>query len=310
MTIKKIENKDGYLIYDLNKFRFRKKVAAFDYDQTLVKPIKTTSFSQDINDWMWLRNNVPDILTNFYKKGYCIVIFTNQSKEFKVEQIRVCLSTLNIPIKICIGIDKSKQKPNRFLWDHFLSTKTIDQKNSFFVGDALGRHGDWSDSDKLFANNINLKIITPEEIFPFSVNRNKEFHSSDSQEFVIMMGYPGSGKSTFVNKKIPDSYIKLSGDLLKTEAKKIKGVKTSLETGKSVVLDSTCPSREKRKKFIDLAESLNIPVRIIHISTDFDQSKANNGSREKKVPIIALYMYRKHFEIPNINEGFSELITI
>lgn len=40
-----------------------------------------------------------------------------------------------------------------------------DLKESFFVGDAAGRPGDHSDSDKAFADAIGIPFMTPEEVF-------------------------------------------------------------------------------------------------------------------------------------------------
>ncbi len=309
MPIQKLQNDDGYLTFNINKFNFRKKVAAFDYDHTLVTPKKNT-FSLNIDDWKWLRENVPNVLNNLYKKGFCIVIFTNQSKTFKVEQIKLCLSTLNIPIKVYIGIDKNKQKPNNFLWNHFELNKTVDFDKSFYCGDALGRQHDWSDSDKNFANNIQLKIISPEDMFPFSSKKISKFIPAKKSELVLMIGCPASGKTTYVTNEIPDDYEKISGDLLKTKQKKIKAVNNALEKGKKVVLDSTCRDKITRKIFHDIAYVFNVPVRAIYISTNFEECMYNNTNRESKVPKIALYTYRKNFEMPTLEEGFTEIITI
>ena len=41
----------------------------------------------------------------------------------------------------------------------------INKKESFFVGDAVGRNSDYSDVDLKFAENIGIKCFTPEEIF-------------------------------------------------------------------------------------------------------------------------------------------------
>ncbi|KGR12005.1 DNA 3'-phosphatase [Candida albicans P57072] len=64
------------------------------------------------------------------------------------------------------------RKPETGMWDTFLVdlkkygiTSDINYKESFFVGDAAGRSKDFSDSDALFSKNINLKFITPEELF-------------------------------------------------------------------------------------------------------------------------------------------------
>ena len=51
------------------------------------------------------------------------------------------------------------------MFTDFVKDFSIDKSESFFVGDALGRKGDWSDSDKVFAENIGIKYISPEEMF-------------------------------------------------------------------------------------------------------------------------------------------------
>jgi len=83
----------------LNKPRFRTKIVLFDYDWTLVKPKTGGTFPKDIDDWQWLRPNVPDIIKNYYYNGYGIYIVSNQSKEWKVTQIINVLSLLNIQLK-------------------------------------------------------------------------------------------------------------------------------------------------------------------------------------------------------------------
>ena len=72
----------------------------------------------------------------------------------------------------------------------------------------------------------------------------------------------------------------------------------------------TFPNKEKRKTFVEIAKNYNVPVRLIHISTDFDESKSRNENREQKVPIIVLYVYRKNYEEPELSEGYSDVITV
>tara|TARA_Y100000389_G_C17469750_1_gene529220 strand:+ start:343 stop:1263 length:921 start_codon:yes stop_codon:yes gene_type:complete len=297
-----------YVSFELNDFKYKSKVAAFDYDHTLVKPKKGT-FSHSVEDWLWLRENVPTILNQFNSNGYAIVVFTNQSKPFKVEQIKLALGELNLPLKVYSGISNEARKPNTFMWDMFdnSSDVKIDKTQSFFVGDALGRVGDWSDSDKIFGEAIGLALKTPEEIFPFETKSVSSFEPSKTQELILMVGYPGSGKSTFVKQQIPDNYVKLSGDLLKTPSKTKKAVKQGLDEGKSVVLDATNSSVKKRALFIEIAKDRNVPVRAIHITTCFEQSKYQNSLRDNKVPMMALYIYRKHFEEPTNEEGLVEI---
>ena len=51
------------------------------------------------------------------------------------------------------------------MWNEFQNLVGT-PKYTFYCGDAAGRIGDFSDSDKEFAKNAGIPFITPEEIFP------------------------------------------------------------------------------------------------------------------------------------------------
>jgi bifunctional polynucleotide phosphatase/kinase len=295
-------------IIKLNKYRFRNKIAAFDYDWTLVKPKSNGTFPKNIDDWEWLRPNVPDILKNYYKNGYSIMVFTNQSKFWKIDQIKLVLDTLKIPIIVAIATDKSEYKPNPQMFNDIVS-KEWNKSKSFFVGDALGRPNDWSDTDKLFANTIGINIKTPEEIFPFeqkSVSSSNKIKKVNHQEIIILTGYPGSGKSTIAKNIFePKDYIIINGDELKTSKNMVKKAIPLLKNGKSIVFDATNPTIEKRAEYIQLAKQNNISSRCIYVSTSMDESIARNNLREKDkiVPKIVYYKFRKVFQEPTEKEG-------
>ena len=86
------------VIYKINKPEFRDKVASFDYDWTLVNPKEGKTFPKDINDWEWYSPSVPQKIKEFYENGFMIVIFTNQSKEWKHKQIKIVSRALKVPI--------------------------------------------------------------------------------------------------------------------------------------------------------------------------------------------------------------------
>ena len=99
------------------------------------------------------------------------------------------------------------------------------------MGDAAGRPAnpvsgkkkDFSCSDRLFASNAGLKFQTPEEFFlskavekfempkidPSALVQNADTmfpaecrpldQETGNNEMVVLVGYPGSGKSTFAN---------------------------------------------------------------------------------------------------------------
>jgi len=94
--------------FTIGKFRFRQNLACFDYDGTIIKPKgKNNIVPKDIDDWLWLRDNVPEILKKLYNNKYAIVIFTNQSKKWKKDQIINVLSLLDIPIMVNIAFEKN-----------------------------------------------------------------------------------------------------------------------------------------------------------------------------------------------------------
>lgn len=303
------------VIFKLYAPRYRKKVAIYDYDHTLVQPKNHRQFSKDIDDWEFTYPEVPSVLKAVYEKGYMICICTQQSKAWKLEQIKKVLEPLNIPMWVSIATDKSIYKPNTVLFDTVIGAHAWDPAKSLFVGDALGRRGDWSDCDKLFAMALKVSYTSPEEYFKGPV-QNQQVRvrvrvyppeTRAQHEVVIMTGYPGSGKSTYVDQVYGSNtqYSILHGDIYKTPAKMIKAAKAQITLGKSVVIDSTNPSKKQRGVYIDLAKAHNLPATCVHMSTSYEDSYENNKQRpaEKQVPRIVYNVYKKHFEIPTEDEG-------
>ncbi len=302
-------------IFKINKFRFRNKICALDYDWTLVKPKSNGTFPKDINDWQWLNPSIPEILEKFYKKGYCLIVFSNQTKIWKIEQIINAINEINLPFMIVVATDVEDRKPSTKMFDLAITKPNWNKKLSFFVGDALGRPNDFSNSDKEFAKNIGMICKSPEEVFPFA-HQDIPINTivpSDNQEIIIMIGYPGSGKSTIANNIFGtnETYVIISGDELKTIPKIIKNSKIALDNGKSIIIDATNPTKEKRAQFITLAKKYGISVRCIHVSTSMEESFARNNQRpsDKIIPKIVYYVYRKKFEPPTNEEG-CEVITL
>lgn len=300
------------IIYNINNAEFRQKMVAFDYDWTVVHPKDGKTFPSQIDDWVWYSPNVPSIIKNYYNEGFMIVIFTNQSKPWKCEQIKLVFQSLDIPVFIVIANVKSEYKPNIILFDSLFKDYVIDKSKSFFVGDALGRKTDFSDSDKIFAENIGVPYYPPEKIFvtneaiTFDIS---QINLSDNPEIIIMMGYPGSGKTTVANEICSrNNYIHIKGDEYKSNMNKM--IKASLEyinDKKSIVFDATNSSIKKRNLYVQLAKKHNYNVQCIHLSSPLDISYKRNLVRQDKkiVPKIAYSVYKKHYQAPNDEEGYT-----
>jgi len=297
-------------IYNINNAIYREKMAAFDYDWTLVNPTNGKTFPSNIDDWQWLYPNIPEKIKKYYEDGYMIVIFTNQSKSWKHQQIQNVAKELVIPIFIVIATEKSDYKPNSILFNILIGENKLNKDDSFFIGDALGRKSDFSDSDKIFAENIGISYFSPESIFHI---KNKDIEIpiiplSNQPEIIIMMGYPGSGKSTIARNICKNTnYIHIEGDIYKTSSKMIKKSIEYILQNKSIVFDATNASSEKRKEYIDLGKKYNYKIICVHVSTSRDNSYKRNKERDDKkhVPQIAYSIYSKYYKEPNEDEEFN-----
>jgi bifunctional polynucleotide phosphatase/kinase len=304
------------IIYENKKIRKeRKALAIFDVDWTLIKPKNGNTFPKDRNDWQWLRDSVPSILRKFHRDNYRIVFVTDQTKHWKIDMIKDFIDKLNIPVIALIAVKKELNKPNPTF---FLETfkNNFNKNDSFFVGDAAGNEGDWSDKDKVFANNINVKFYTPEEIFPLKKGIVKEAKitkiSKKEKEIIIMIGYPGSGKSTIAKNLFENKgYIRIDGDTFKTPAKMLKEADKHISKN-SIIFDATNGTKEKRAYFINYAKNKGLSVRCVWITTSIDKAIEQNKERAKNggpnIPKIAFYVYRKNFQEPSSDE--CEIIKI
>jgi bifunctional polynucleotide phosphatase/kinase len=318
--------------------RFRQKMAAFDYDWTLVRPIGYGTFARNEDDWRWLSPSVPAMIKKYYDDGYFIAIFTNQTKAFKRAQVLRVLGDLGIPMAVCIGVEKTDQKPHRVMYDALVAKwpKKPDGwtlAKSVFVGDALGRRGDWSDSDRVFAETVGfasvlgpeeaLKVLNEVAVAPDDTPAAAPAEAvavppAATQELVIFIGFPGSGKSTIAERSfgtgapadVAARYAVLHGDVLKTPAKMKAAIGAALGAGQSPVVDATNASVEKRAVYIAMAREAQpapVPVRCIHVATPLETAYERNKARpeEQRVPRIAYAVYKKHFAEPTEAEGCS-----
>ena len=302
-NISKLENTIVYLHNEPNLKS--NKLAIFDIDWTVIKPKNGKTFPDDEHDWVWLRKSVPETLEN-YSKTHQLVFLTDQSKPWKLNMIQQMIIILNLKAVVLIAMTKKYKKGNPEL---FLSVfPHYDKKKCFMVGDAGGAK-DWSCVDKDFADNIDVKFNKPEEIFPFDEIKEIEgdFENKEEKEVVIMIGMPGSGKSSFCKKHLPN-YKLICGDIFKTQPKMIKESKKYIKNH-SIIFDGTNGTSKKRKIYIDFAHENNRKVKCIWMNTPIEQCIEQIKKRKTEgghyVPKVALYAYQKYFNIPTENEGFK-----
>ena len=160
------------------------KIALFDLDYTLVKTLTGARFPCDKEDWRWWNLGVAKRL-NEIAKEYLVVIFTNQGavvarKDAKLytkftQRVNGVVAATKLTEQVVVyaapkNPDKLTRKPEIGMWtalEQFVAENgySIDKLRLYFVGDAAGRQGDHSDSDKVFAENVGIAFRTPEEEF-------------------------------------------------------------------------------------------------------------------------------------------------
>lgn len=150
-------------------------------------------------------------------KPYIVVIITNQgslvpkegNKRYAhfVERIDSVTDFIDIPVlvyaaskleqrrgapKVATKSEQDKdpnafRKPGNGLWRRMTADlekmhMKVNTKDSFYVGDAAGRPGDFAASDKAFAENVGIQFFTPEEFFHCEVAYKGERSDDDDVE--------------------------------------------------------------------------------------------------------------------------------
>ena len=142
-------------------------------------------------------------------------------------------------------------------------------------------------------------------------------------EFVMVVGLPGSGKSTYIEKYYPGYVVhssdaireELSGDVNNQNINKQvfdtlhKRVKASLLKGKSVVYDATNISWKRRKAFVQELNSIACLKKCIFIATPYEVCLQRNHSRDRVVPDWVIERMYRNFDIPWYNEGWDGIFV-
>lgn len=152
--------------------------------------------------------------------------------------------------------------------------------------------------------------------------------TSQKEEIVLILGYPASGKTTLVSQF--NGYCRLNRDQIGGKVSSLAAeLESRIKSGvKSFVLDNTFPTIESRRPFVEVAEKYGIPIRCVWLKTSIEDSQFNASLRmvrkygrildldeikekSKKDPncfaAAPLFIYRKTFEEPTLEEGFSDL---
>ena len=330
------------LYIDANLDPNKKKILGLDLDGTLIKTKSGRKFPKDAYDWQWFSENIPQFLLNHCGEYQCI-IFTNQggikNKQDKmttfITKMNLIFQTLGYVIPTYASTDHGPyRKPSPYLFGAAIGQS---KPESFtYVGDAAGRPGNHADTDYKFAINVQgyygipSFFNTPETLFlnnpsqpvlsgfdPATyVNPHQtQLTKLPSQEMMVLVGRPASGKSRIAEIYGQEGYQIVSKDVSKTLEKTLSIAEAAIAQGKSVIVDNTNPSQNDRSRYIQLAKKYNLPVRAIYLDVPRELNDHLHVIRtilgqKEHIPEIAYRNYNSNFQMPSLAEGFNDVITI
>lgn len=151
-----------------------KKVLFLDVDGTLITTATGEVFAKDITDFR-VRKKVLDIIKASNISRVALVMNQGGIPEFVSEEDFIAkLKTLEffvftyckkaVSSHYCASQDKDdpRRKPNTGMLEEAVATlpsKMRDKACMLMVGDASGKEGDWSDSDKMTAENYGIDYM-------------------------------------------------------------------------------------------------------------------------------------------------------
>ncbi|XP_019653740.2 bifunctional polynucleotide phosphatase/kinase isoform X1 [Ailuropoda melanoleuca] len=300
------------------------------------------------------------------------------AEEFKAK-VEAVVEKLGLPFQVLVSTHAGLyRKPVIGMWDHLREQANegvpISIGDSVYVGDAAGRPANWapgrkkkdfSCADRLFALNLGLPFATPEEFFlkwpvasfvlptfdPRTVSPSGPLYLPESSsllshdpEVVVAVGFPGAGKSTFLQEHLVSvGYVHVNRDTLGSWQRCVTTCETALKQRKRVVIDNTNPDPLSRARYrgprvasggggasgplpawhlpgphryIKCAQDAGVPCRCFLFTATLEQARHNNrfremtGSSHAPVSDMVMYGYRKQFEAPTLVEGFSAILEI
>ncbi len=134
-------------------------------------------------------------------------------------------------------------------------------------------------------------------------------------ELIIFIGLQASGKSTFFRQKFATTHVHISKDLMPRKGKEQRQqqlIETTLQAGKSLVVDNTNPSPIDRAAIIQQGKTHQATIIGYYFSSVIEECMQRNLQREGKalVPDIGFYSTVKKLEKPEYTEGFDRLYYV
>jgi predicted kinase len=132
-------------------------------------------------------------------------------------------------------------------------------------------------------------------------------------ECAILIGLPGSGKSTFYTQRLAATHQHISRDLFPNARSRQTHqdalLRKALTQGLSVAVDNTNASPAERAAIVTIAREHGARIVGYYIEATTREAVARNERRQgrARVPKVAIFTCAKRLVAPSVDEGFDEL---
>jgi predicted kinase len=131
-------------------------------------------------------------------------------------------------------------------------------------------------------------------------------------EAVILIGIPGSGKSTFFAERFFATHVRINLDMLKTRHREMLMISACIEARQSFVIDNTNITAAERARYIPLARQAGFQVVGYYFHSSLSESLNRNQQRSGKalIPRKGVIARYHQLEPPKFGEGFDALYSV
>ena len=132
-------------------------------------------------------------------------------------------------------------------------------------------------------------------------------------ELVILIGFPGSGKTSFHRARFASTHVHVSKDLMRNrrdrQTRQLTLVDEALAAGRSVVVDNVNATAADRMALIEAGRRRGATIVGYVLATSVAECSRRNRGRvgRERVPEVAIRAHAKRFQHPTRAEGFDRL---